>query len=233
VLVVDDEPHVIQLLRANLVVEGYEVLVAEDGKQALEILKNQAPDLMILDLMLPGLDGYEVAQRAREFSTIPIIMLTARSSEIDIIHGFDAGADDYLTKPFSINELMVRVRAVLRRAKYPEELTGRPPFQAGDLHIDFSQHRVKVGEREIALTPLEYRLLAFLASNAGRVLLHEDLLRHVWGPEYREETEYLRVYIRYLRQKLEKDPSRPAYLLTKPGAGYMFKIPESQTPGAA
>jgi two-component system KDP operon response regulator KdpE len=232
VLVVDDEPHVVQLLRANLTIEGYEVLVAEDGKQALEILKNQTPDLMILDLMLPGLDGYEVTQRAREFSTIPIIMLTARSNEIDIIRGFDAGADDYLTKPFSTNELMVRVRAVLRRAKYPEELMGRPPFKAGDLYIDFAQHLVKIGEREIKLTPLEYRLLAFLASNAGRVVLHEDLLRHVWGPEYREETEYLRVYIRYLRQKIEKDPSRPEYLLTRPGAGYMFKIPASPVPVA-
>jgi DNA-binding response OmpR family regulator len=226
ILVVDDEPHVVHLLRANLAIEGYEVLVAEDGRQALEILKNQTPDLMILDLMLPGLDGYEVAQRAREFSPVPIIMLTARTSEIDIIRGFDAGADDYLTKPFSVNELMVRVRAVLRRAKYPEELTSRPPFKAGGLHIDFSQHLVKIGEKEIALTPLEYRLLAFLAANAGRVVLHQDLLRNVWGPEYREETEYLRVYVRYLRQKIEKDPSKPEYILTKPGAGYMLKVPE-------
>lgn len=226
VLVVDDEPRVVQLVRANLGVEGYEVLVAEDGAQALSMAQSEAPDLVILDLMLPKLDGYEVARRIREFSSVPIIMLTARSGEVDIVRGFDAGADDYLTKPFSVNELMVRVRAVLRRSKFPEEIVARQSFQAGDLVIDFAQQRVTVHQQEVALTPLEYRLLTFLASNAGRVVLHEDILRHVWGPEYRDEIEYVRVYIRYLRQKIEKDPSHPEYIITRPGAGYMLRLPE-------
>ncbi len=228
ILLVDDEPRVIQLVRANLTVEGYDVIVAEDGVMALQMLRAENPDLVILDLMLPKLDGYEVARRAREFAATPIIMLTARTSEVDLMRGFDIGADDYLTKPFSINELIARVRAVLRRSKSPEELVNRPPLQVGDLTIDFAQHRVLRGAQEIQLTPLEYRLLSFLASNAGRVMVHEDILRHVWGPEYRDATEYLRVYVRYLRQKIEKDPSNPQAIVTKTGVGYMFQLPEGQ-----
>ena len=179
-------PHILHLLRANLTVEGYEVLVAEDGRQALEVLKDQTPDLMILDSMLPGLDGYEVARRAREFSAIPIIMLTARSSEIDIIHGFDAGADDYLTKPFSTNELLVRMRAVLRE-RVPWRAGGPPTLRAGALYIDYAQHRQGRRERD-RLDPSGISSVR-LVSNVGRVVLHEDILRHVCGPEYREETE--------------------------------------------
>lgn len=225
VLVVDDERRVVQLLQANLAVEGYEVLVAEEGAQALAMVAEEEPDLVILDLMLPGMDGYETTRRIREFSAVPIIMLTARSGEMDIVRGFDAGADDYLTKPFSVNELLVRVRAVLRRSKYPEQIVSRPPLRIGEMVIDFAQRRVTVRGQEVQLTPLEYRLLTYLAGNVGRVMLHRDILQHVWGPEYAEEIEYVRVYIRYLRQKIEQDPSNPQYIITKPGAGYMIQEP--------
>jgi two-component system KDP operon response regulator KdpE len=153
---------------------------------------------------------------------VPVIMLTARSSKVDLVHGFEVGADDYLTKPFDVAELLMRVQAVLRRSKWPEEVMARQTFKTGPIEIDFAQHRVTVDGEPVKLTPTEYRLLAYLASNANRVLLHRELLRAVWGPEYGEETEYLRVYMRYLRQKLEPDPSDPQYLLTQPGVGYML-----------
>ena len=232
ILAVDDNPRIRQLVQANLSVEGYEVGTARDGAEALAELERKAYDLVILDLVLPKVDGYEVARRIREFSAVPIIMLTARSNEVDIVRGFDAGADDYLTKPFSVNELVVRVRAVIRRTKFPEEIVKRQPLVAGEITIDFAQHRVLVRGQEVPLTPLEYRLLSYLASNQGRVMLHEDILRHVWGPEYREENEYLRVYVRYLRQKIEQDPSNPRYIVTKPGAGYMFQVAEELQPKA-
>ncbi|RPI58020.1 MAG: DNA-binding response regulator, partial [Chloroflexi bacterium] len=177
-------------------------------------------------LMLPKMDGYAVCSRVREFSAVPVIMLTARSAQVDLVHGFEVGADDYLTKPFSVAELLMRVQAVLRRSKWPEEIVGRQSFAAGPIEIDFAQHRVTVSGEAVKLTPTEYRLLSYMASNANRVILHRALLRAVWGPEYGEETEYLRVYVRYLRQKLEPDPAVPRYLLTQPGAGYMFFQPE-------
>ena len=183
-------------------------------------------DLVVLDLMLPKVDGYTVCSRIREFSSVPVIMLTARSSKVDLVHGFEVGADDYLTKPFDVAELLMRVQAVLRRSKWPEEVMARQLFKTGPIEIDFAQHRVTVDGEPVKLTPTEYRLLVYLASNANRVLLHRELLRAVWGPEYGEETEYLRVYERYLRQKLEPDPSSPQYLLTQPGAGYMLYQPE-------
>jgi len=153
-------------------------------------------------------------------------MLTARSAEVDLVHGFDMGADDYLTKPFAANELLVRVRAVLRRSKWPEEVLSHHEFKAGPINIDFAGHKVTLDGQPVKLSPTEYRLLAYLASNAGRVILHRELLRAVWGPEYGDESEYLRVYVRYLRQKLEPDPANPRYLLTQPGAGYIFYQPE-------
>ncbi len=226
ILVVDDEPHVRRLVKANLESSGYKVLTAADGQEAIEAVEQETPDLVILDLMLPKLDGYAVCRRIREFSTVPIIMLTARSAEVDLIHGFDVGADDYLTKPFAVNELLVRVRAVLKRSKWPEEVLARQDFRAGPIEIDFAQHRVSVDGKAVRLTPTEYRLLTYLASNANRVIVHRELLRAVWGPEYGEETEYLRVYVRYLRQKLEPDPSKPRYIVTQPGAGYMFHQPQ-------
>lgn len=226
ILAVDDEPHVLRLLKANLESSGYKVLTAKDGEEALETAARELPDLVILDLMLPRMDGYTVCRRLREFSAVPVIMLTARSAEVDLIHGFEVGADDYLTKPFSVTELLMRVQAVLRRSKWPEERVARQGFKAGPIQIDFAQHRVTVSGQEVKLTPTEYRLLAYLATHANRVITHRELLRAVWGPEYGEESEYLRVYMRYLRQKLEPDPSNPRYLLTQPGAGYMFYQPE-------
>ncbi len=222
ILAVDDEPRVLKLLKANLELSGYKVLTAADGEQAIRVVENELPDLVILDLMLPKVDGYAVCSRIREFSAVPIIMLTARTAEVDLIHGFEVGADDYLTKPFSVTELLMRVQAVLRRSKWPEEIVSRQSFRAGPIEIDFAQHRVTVNGEPTKLTPTEYRLLTYLATNANRVITHRELLRAVWGPEYGEETEYLRVYMRYLRQKLEPDPSDPFYLLTQPGAGYMF-----------
>lgn len=226
ILAVDDEPRVLKLLEANLKSSGYAVLTAADGEQALRIFEREMPDLVLLDLMLPKMDGYAVCRRIREFSAVPVIMLTARSEHVDLIHGFEVGADDYLTKPFSIAELLMRVAAVLRRSKWPEEIVTRDVFKAGPIEVDFAQHLVTSGGNAVKLTPTEYRLLAYMASNANRVLTHRELLRAVWGPEYGEETEYLRVYIRYLRQKLEPEPSDPKYLLTQPGAGYMLSQPD-------
>lgn len=228
ILVVDDEPHMVKLVEANLRAAGYEVVSAVDGRTALAAAERELPDLIILDIMLPGIDGYEVCRRIREYSAVPILMLTARSSEIDLVRGFDVGADDYLEKPFSVNELLVRVRAVLKRSKFVQEIIQHPPLVVGDLTIDFAKRRVTVRGTEIKLSPTEYRLLTKLALNANRVILHQDLLRDVWGPEYRTETEYLRVYIHYLRQKMEDDPANPKRIITHPGAGYMFRTSETE-----
>ncbi len=226
ILAVDDEPRVLKLLKANLESSGYAVLTAADGEEALQSFERELPDLVLLDLMLPRMDGYAVCRRIREFSAVPVIMLTARSEQVDKIHGFEVGADDYLTKPFSITELLMRVQAVLRRSKWPEEIVSRQGFKAGPIEIDFAQHLVTSAGTQVKLTPTEYRLLAYMASNANRVLPHRELLRAVWGPEYGEEAEYLRVYMRYLRQKLEPQPSAPQYLLTQPGTGYMLHQPD-------
>lgn len=226
ILAVDDEPRVLKLLKANLESSGYKVLTAADGEEAIELVERQLPNLVILDLMLPKVDGYAACSRIREFSSVPIIMLTARSAQVDLIHGFEVGADDYLTKPFSVTELLMRVQAVLRRSAWPEEIVSRQGFRTGPIEIDFAQHRVTVDGEPVKLTPTEYRLLTYLAMNANRVILHRELLRAVWGPEYGDETEYLRVYMRYLRQKLEPEPSNPRFLLTQPGAGYMLYQPE-------
>lgn len=231
VLVVDDEPHIIKLVRANLESAGYRVVTAADGEQAISTARNEMPDLILLDIMLPRVDGYAVCQRIREFSAVPVIMLTARSTEVDLVHGFEVGADDYLTKPFAVSELLMRVQAVLRRSKWPEEIMSRQGFKAGQIDIDFALHRVTAAGEEVKLTPTEYRLLSYLAANANRVITHRELLRAVWGPEYGEEAEYLRVYVRYLRQKLEPDPSHPVYLITQPGSGYMlYQPPEDRQP---
>jgi two-component system KDP operon response regulator KdpE len=226
ILVVDDEPHVLKLVKANLESSGYRVLTAVDGEEAVKSVQREVPDLVLLDLMLPRMDGYAACRRIREFSAVPVIMLTARSAQVDLVHGFEVGADDYLTKPFSVTELLMRVQAVLRRSKWPEKIMASQGFRTGPIEIDFAQHRVTVEGEPVKLTPTEYRLLVYLASNANRVIVHRELLRGVWGPEYGDETEYLRVYMRYLRQKLEPDPSNPRYLLTQPGAGYMLHQPD-------
>ncbi len=226
ILVVDDEPHLLKLVRSNLEAAHYRVLTAMEGQSALSIIDKEGADLVILDVMMPGIDGFQVLERLRGFSTVPVIVLTAKDQDVDVVRGFSLGADDYIRKPFSVHELLARVEAVLRRTAPAEEIQTRAPFVAGDFEMDFTARRVRVGGREIKLGPTEWKLLSQLVNNAGRVMLHADLLRKVWGPEYGGETEYLRVYINYLRNKIEEDPTHPKYILTEHGVGYLFKKPE-------
>jgi len=229
ILVVDDEPRLVRFVRTELESDGYRVLPANEGQAALRVLEREDVDLIILDIMLPGMDGFEVCRRVREFSTVPIVMLTAKGGEDDKVRGLELGADDYLTKPFGSRELIARVKAVLRRTKLPEAGKAPSVFSAGDLQIDFAQRKVIVRGREVKLSPTEYKLLYHLAINAGRVLLHEDLLRKVWGPQYRDEAEYLWVYIGHLRRKIEQDPNRPQWIQTRPGFGYVLEVAEVAT----
>jgi two-component system KDP operon response regulator KdpE len=227
ILVVDDQPRVVRLASQVLEAVGFQVLAATSGKSAIEMVAMEQPDLVLLDILLPpGIDGYQVCRRIREFSNVPVIMLTAKAQEEDLLHGFDTGADDYLTKPFSAKELVARVKAVLRRAQRPEERT--TIVSCGDLEIDFARRTVRVGGEHISLTRTEYALLRQLALNPDCVLLHQDLLTAVWGPEYRDDIDYLRAYIRYLRRKLEMDPSNPQYIVTSPGIGYMLACPPEE-----
>lgn len=226
ILIVDDEPRLVRLVREVLGAVGYEVLEAADGETGIEMVALEQPDLLLLDILLPrGMDGYEVCRRVREFSNLPIIMLTAKAREADMLEGFDVGADDYLTKPFSAKELIARVEAVLRRSKSPKEIITKK-LECGGLEIDFARHQVRVRGQQVRLTRTEYKLLGELAMNANKVMLHQDLLAEVWGPEYRDDIDYLRTYIRYLRQKIEVDPSHPRYILTHTGVGYMLACPE-------
>ena len=225
ILIVDDEARILRLVRSNLEPHGYKVLTAMDGESALTAAEMNDPDLIILDLMLPRLDGFEVCRRLREFSTVPIIILTAKGEEVDKVRGLELGADDYLTKPFGVPELIARIKAVLRRTHVPVTQKHEPIFNLGSFSVNFAQRRVAANGRDVKLSPTEYKLLYELVTNAGRVVLHQDLLARVWGREYRDETEYLRVYIRYLRQKIEEDPSQPKLILTEPGVGYRFSAP--------
>jgi two-component system KDP operon response regulator KdpE len=226
ILVVDDEPRVVRLVREVLTAVGYQVIAANSGKSAIEMVAMEQPDLVLLDILMPlGPDGYEVCRRIREFSDVPVIMLTAMAQEVDMLRGFDVGADDYLTKPFSAKELVARVKAVLRRIKGSEEM-GDSALVCGDLEIDFARCTVNVHGEQIPLTRTEYALLRQLALNVNRVMLHRDLLSEVWGPEYVDDIDYLRAYIRYLRRKVEADPSNPQYIQTSPGIGYMLACPE-------
>lgn len=226
ILVVDDEPRLVRLVRANLERLGYRVTTAAGGKQAIEAVEADDPDLVVLDIMMPLMDGYEATRRIREFSQVPIVMLTAKAEQSDKLKGFDLGVDDFITKPFSPEELVARIRAVLKRSQAQPEPKTRPTFTAGDLTVDFARRRVTARGDEVRLSPTEYRLLSALANNVDRVMVHEELLQQVWGPEYRDETEYLWVYIRYLRQKLEADPAHPRLIVSEPGVGYMLRRPE-------
>jgi len=222
VLVVDDEPQVVRFLRATLPAQGYRVIEAATGQQGIVEASTRTPDLILLDLGLPDLDGVEVTRRLREWSRTPIIVLSARGQETDKIEALDAGADDYLTKPFGTGELLARMRVALRnaaRAGGGEEAV----FTVGELTVDLGARRVFVGEEEIHLTRTEYNLLAFLVKHAGKVLTHRQLLKEVWGPGATSESHYLRVYMGQLRHKLERDPARPRYLLTETGVGYRLK----------
>jgi len=222
VLVVDDEPRMIHFIRLNLEHDGYEVYEANSGARALERLRDQLPDLILLDVMMPDLDGFETLRLIREISSVPTIMLTAKGDEDDKVRGLELGADDYITKPFSPRELVSRVRAVLRRTETPGVAVHELIQVDGRLKIDFDRREVWVEDQLVKLRPTEYRLLYHLVQNAGWVVPHEQLLAKVWGYEYREETHYLRLYINYLRQKLEKDPADPQYILTERGIGYRF-----------
>jgi len=220
---VDDEPRLVRLVKVNLKASGYEVGVAVDGKTAIELLEASNYDLVILDIMLPGsFNGFEVCKRIREFSDIPVIMLTGRAREQDRILGFDVGADDYLTKPFSVEELLRRVKAILRRSGQSGDFPKCPAITSGDLVINFAQKRVFLRGEEVRLTATEYQVLYHLGINAGKVITHEDLLTWVWGLEYRDELQYLRNYIGSLRKKIEDDPNKPKYILSKHGIGYQL-----------
>jgi DNA-binding response OmpR family regulator len=223
ILAADDDPQILRLISRNLHFEGYEVIAVSDGQAALEQIEAQAPDLVLLDVMMPRLDGFTLTQRVREFSAVPLILLTARGEDADKIHGLDLGADDYLTKPFSVEELLARVRAVLRRAQLPADAHSlSAKTTVGELEVDYVQHLVTLRGREVTLTPTEYRILAYLAQNAGRVVTQDLLLDHVWGPEYIGESHMLQVNINRLRRKLEDDHTHPRYLLTKVGIGYLL-----------
>jgi DNA-binding response OmpR family regulator len=225
ILVIDDEPLITESLEYSLKQEGFQVVVAHDGHQALEVAREEAPDLIVLDIMLPGMDGWETCRRLRQESTVPIIMLTARGQEIDRVLGLEMGADDYLAKPFSFRELLARIRAVFRRMAF-EETAETPQIQIGDVHLDVAAHKVYKKKQELTLTKMEYDLLHVLMSHAGRVVSRADLLDQVWGVEWLGDTRTLDVHIRWVREKVEEDPSQPRYVQTVRGVGYRFATPE-------
>ena len=221
VLVVDDEPAIRRFLCTSLTAHDYSVFEAVNGQEALAAVLAHRPDLVILDLGLPDLDGIEVTRLLREWSAVPIIILTVQEQEAAKITALDAGADDYVTKPFGMGELLARMRVALRRAASPD---AEPVFTTGELTVDLARRLVTVGEREVQLTPTEYDLLRVLVTNAGKVLTHRQLLRQVWGVAYQEEAHLLRVNMSNLRHKLEPDPARPNYILTEPGVGYRLRV---------
>ena len=227
VLVVDDEPRLVDVVRMNLEMGGYRVLGAFDGAEALEKLKQDLPDLVVLDVMMPEMDGFETLRRIREVSNLPVIMLTVRNEPADRIKGLEIGADDYLSKPFDPRELQSRIKALLRRTFAPSPARKTKIVVDKDLVIDFNKREVWVRAEKVTLRPTEYRLLYHLVNNAGRLMTHDTLLSKVWGHEYRDESQYLRLYITYLRQKLERDPAHPKYILTERGVGYRFRELES------
>ena len=220
VLIVDDEPETLKYVGMNLRARGYDTATAEDGGEALRRLDAELFDLVLLDITMPGPDGFAVCQNVRRHSAVPIIMLSARGQERDKVRALDLGADDYITKPFGIDELLARVRSALRRSQ--QELIAEDTLTVGELTINFAERRIMRNGAEIKLTPTEYDLLVQLVRSAGKVLTHTALLQRVWGPEYRDEHDYLWAYMRRLRRKLEADPEHPQHLLTEPGVGYRF-----------
>lgn len=231
VLVVDDEPRLRDVVRMNLEIEGYRVVEAGTGLEALSQLRAEIPDIIILDVMMPDMDGFTALRRIREVSTVPVIVLTVRDDERDRIRGLDLGADDYLTKPFSTPELLLRIKAVLRRTFQPAPTRRQKIVVDDNLTIDFDRREVLVRGKVTTLRPTEARLLYHLVNNAGRLLSHETLLARVWGHEYRDEDQYVRLYITYLRQKIERDPAHPEYIQTERGMGYRFKEYETASRG--
>lgn len=225
ILVIDDEPQILRAMRTILMEKQFKVTTANRGEEGLALAAANEPDLIILDLGLPDMDGVDVCTRLREWTQIPIIILSVRDSERDKVAALDRGADDYLTKPFGIEELLARVRVALRHSAHAQG-TQSKVVKAGPLTIDLAWHTVKRDEEDVKLTGTEYKLLAYLAANHGRVLTHQSILTRVWGEADADHTEYLRVYIRQLRKKLEADPERPQYILTEPGIGYRFMADE-------
>jgi two-component system KDP operon response regulator KdpE len=223
ILVIEDESAIQKFLRVTLESQQFKVLIAETGRAGMIAAASHQPDLIILDLGLPDMDGVQLVKQLREWSSVPTIVVSARGGEQDKITALDAGADDYLTKPFGVGELLARVRVALRHAATVDAETGNPVFSVGDLRVDLLHRRVALGEKEIHLTPNEFKLLTALVKHAGKVLTHRHLLHDVWGPGSGHETHYLRVYMNQLRQKLEPDPARPKYLLTEPGVGYRLQ----------
>ena len=227
-MVVDDEPAIARLVRARLQAEGYTVITADRGEKALELLEDERPDLIVLDLMMPGIDGFETLRRIRTESQVPVIMLTARSGDADRLKGFSGGADDYVTKPFNPDELAARIAAVLRRTAGSAPAGGRTVLRYPGVEIDLERRRVTVSGEEARLSRTEWELLSQLAGNAGRVMMHGELLTRIWGPEFRDEAHYLRTWISRLRSKLESDPATPPLITTFPGLGYRLEAPESE-----
>jgi two-component system KDP operon response regulator KdpE len=229
VLIVDDEPKLVRLVKEVLSATGFDVLAVSEGKNAIDTIALENPNLVLLDIVLADeVDGYEVTERVREFSNVPIIMLTAKTRESDLLRGFDVGVDDYIMKPFSAKELLARVRAVLMRTQVKTGDSFSNEIICGPLYIDLARRRVMVNEKVVHLTRTEYNLLYELAIHLNKVVLHTELLSSVWGPEYRDDLEYLRAYICYLRRKIEPDPEKPIFLLTSPGVGYMLECPDNR-----
>jgi two-component system KDP operon response regulator KdpE len=224
ILVVDDNPGLRDALELNLEQEGYQVITAGDGQEAIRLVYSEHPDLLVLDIMMPRMNGWQVCQRIREMSNMPIIMLTAKAEEADIIKGLKLGADDYLTKPFGVDELLARVHAALRRARSRGSVSEKATCSNGYLSINLDTRRVTVNGQVVKLTPTEYRLLALLAANQGQTLEFRHILESVWGAEYVGAVDYVRTYIWYLRRKIEPDPKNPCYLLTELNVGYRFEL---------
>lgn len=222
ILVVDDEPRMVRFVRMNLELEGYQVTTSANGMEALDKVREELPDLVLLDVMMPELDGYETLERIRQVSSVPVIMLTVKAEEEDKVRGLELGADDYVTKPFSPRELASRVKAALRRAEMPSPGQKSTLVIDGDLAVDFQRREVLVRGKRVKLRPTEYRLLYHLVNNAGWVMTHGTLLSKVWGYEYRDDTQLLRLYVTYLRQKIEPDPGNPRYIFNERGVGYRF-----------
>ena len=231
VLVVDDDEAFVRLVEMVLTGEGYEVLKAADGRQALRMVFDHRPDVVLLDVVMPKMDGWQTCSHIRDVSDVPVIILSGESkTEEDIVHGLDHGADDYILKPINNKELVARVRAVLRRAELPSiREAGKAHAYTDDyLSVDINERKVMVNGERVRLTPIEFRLFAYLVENAGRILTHKQLLEKVWGWEYTDDVDYVRIYISHLRQKIERDPALPEYILTDPGVGYYFQRAQSK-----
>lgn len=226
ILIIDDDPDIVEAITLSFRLQWPEAQICSDnGKEAVEKFSSFIPDVVLLDIALPNTDGFRILQKIREHSDVPVLMISARGEEVDKVRGLELGADDYITKPFGYRELSARIKAVLRRSQMLPAVSAGGKFEAGPIVVDYSKHQVYAQGRQVKLTPIEYKLLYQLTRNAGQVLLHDQLLTRIWGPEYLGELDYLRIYIRRLREKLEPNPQQPEYILTERGLGYRFAAP--------